>query len=80
MLDITYAHVQIEQEGLNISEEDTGGVGDDSTFLMEIMGLNETLAASPSTNTLMAMKKENESKLIYNQTSYCYWPIASCVL
>ena len=60
--------MQIEQEGLSISEEDTGtsGVGDDSTFLMEVMELNETLARSPNTNTLIAMKKENESKLFYD--------------
>lgn len=52
----------IEQEGLSISEEDTG-VGDNPTFLMEIMELNEKLATSPSTDTLLQMKKENENQL-----------------
>ena len=54
--------LQIEQEGLTISEQDTSD--SDDTFLMNIMELNETLATSPSTDTLLQMKKENESKCI----------------
>jgi len=50
---------------LTISEQDISE-GDDPTFLMKVMELNETLATSPSTDTLSQMKEENESKYHIN--------------